>query len=374
MSEPSKTSMKWVPDYIEALSPYQPGKPIEELERELGITGAIKLASNENPLGPSPLGLAAAQRALAESNRYPDGAGHRLRVALATRFGVGTDEVGLGGGSNELIDLLVRTFCRPGIDEVVTHRYAFFMYRVSCGAHGVKLIESSVGDDLACDVDTMADAVTEKTRLVLLPNPNNPTGSYVPRAAFERLLAKLPAHVVLVCDEAYFEYAETLADYPVAEKYRGKTACKLVTLRTFSKAYGLAALRVGYAIADKDVIGYLNRVRMPFNVSTPAQEAALAALGDTAHVARSRQVNADGLVQLMNGLSRLDVRAFPSAGNFVLVDLRREAQPIYQALLRLGVIVRPLAPSGLLRHVRISVSTTEENARALAALAEVLRG
>jgi histidinol-phosphate aminotransferase len=372
MSDP-KRDVKWVPEHIEALSPYQPGKPIEELERELGITGAIKLASNENPLGPSPLGIAAAQRSLAESNRYPDGAGHRLRVALAARFGVSTEEVGLGGGSNELIVLLVRNFCRPGVDEVVTHRYAFFMYKVSCGAHGVKLVESAVGDDLACDVDALADAVTDRTRVVLLPNPNNPTGSYVPRAAFERLLARLPAHVVLVCDEAYFEYAETLADYPVAEKYRGKTACKIVTLRTFSKAYGLAALRVGYAIADKDVIGYLNRVRMPFNVSTPAQEAALAALGDTAHVARSRQVNADGLVQLMNGLAQLDVRAFPSAGNFVLVDLRREAGPVYQALLKKGVIVRPLAPSGLLRHVRISVSTAEENARALAALAEVLK-
>ncbi len=368
------SEIKWVPPYIEALSPYQPGKPIEELERELGITGAIKVASNENPLGPSPLGLAAAARALADCNRYPDGAGHRLRLALAARAGVTPEEVGLGGGSNELIDLIVRTFCRPGIDEVVTHQYAFFMYRVSCGAHGVKLIESSVGDDLACDVDTLAAAVSERTKVVLLPNPNNPTGSYVPRAAFERLLGKLPAHVLLVVDEAYFEYAETLADYPVAEKYRGKTVPRMVTLRTFSKAYGLAGLRVGYAIADQDIIGYLNRVRMPFNVSTPAQEAALAALDDRAHVERSRQVNADGLVQLTNGLARLDVRAFPSAGNFVLVDLRREAGPIYQALLRKGVIVRPLAPSGLLRHVRISVSTSEENARTLAALAEVLKG
>jgi histidinol-phosphate aminotransferase len=368
------SDMKWVPPYIEALAPYVPGKPVEELERELGITGAIKMASNENPLGPSPLGIAAAQRALADANRYPDGSGHRLRSALGKRFGVPVEDVVLGGGSNELIDIIVRTFCRPGVDEVVTHRYAFFMYKVSCAAHGVKLTEAPVGDDLACDVDTLAAAVTDKTRVVLLPNPNNPTGSYVGKAAFERLVAKLPAHVILVVDEAYFEYAETLPDYPVAERYRGKVAPRIITLRTFSKAYGLAALRVGYGVADPDLIGYLNRVRMPFNVSTPAQEAALAALDDSAHVTRSRQVNFDGLAQLAAGLAKLDVRAFPSAGNFVLVDLRRPAGPIYQALLKKGVIVRPLAPSGLLEHVRISVGTTEENARTLTALAEVLKG
>jgi histidinol-phosphate aminotransferase len=369
----SESKSAWVPPYIEALAPYVPGKPVEELERELGITGALKVASNENPLGPSPLGIAAAQRALAEAHRYPDGSGHRLRTALAARAGVSTEEIALGAGSNELIELLVRTFCRPGIDEVVSHQYAFFMYKVSCGAHGVKLVEARVGDDLACDVDAVADAVTERTRLVLLPNPNNPTGSYVPRAAFERLLSRLPAHVILVADEAYFEFAETLADYPIAEKYRGKVAPRVLTLRTFSKAYGLAALRVGYAIGDADLLGYLNRVRMPFNVSTPAQEAALAALGDGAHVERTRRVNADGLVQLTNGLARLDVRAFPSAGNFVLVDLRREAGPVYQALLRKGIIVRPLAPAGLFRHVRITVGTADENARVLAALADVLQ-
>jgi histidinol-phosphate aminotransferase len=367
------TQKTQVPPYIEALAPYVPGKPIEELERELGITGAIKMASNENPLGPSPAGIAAAARALAESNRYPDAAGHRLRAALATRVGVPIEDVILGGGSNELIDLIVRTFCRPGLDEVVTHRYAFFMYKVSCGAHGVKLTESAVGDDLACDVDTLAAAVTDRTRVVLLPNPNNPTGSYVTRPAFERLVAKLPAHVLLVVDEAYYEYAETLPDYPVAERYRGKVAPQIITLRTFSKAYGLAALRVGYGIGNADVIGYLNRVRMPFNVGTAAQEAALAALGDVAHVERSRQVNFDGLAQYAAGLAALDVRAFPSAGNFVLVDVRRPAGPVYQALLQKGVIVRPLAPSGLLQHIRISVGTSEENARTLAALADVLK-
>jgi histidinol-phosphate aminotransferase len=360
------------PPNIEALAPYVPGKPIEELERELGISGAIKLASNENPLGPSPKGLAAAHAALAQANFYPDGSGHKLRAALAAHAGVSIDEIVLGAGSNEIIDNLVRTFCLPGVDEVLTHKYAFMMYRVSCGAHGVTMREAEVTPELGCDVDALAAAVNERTKLVFLPNPNNPTGSYVPRAAFERLLDKLPSRVILAVDEAYHEYAVERPDYPIAEKYRTPARPYVMTLRTFSKAYGLAAMRIGWAIGDRRLVDYLNRVRMPFNTSTAAQEAALAALGDVEHVARSRQVNNAGLAQLAAGLAKLPVRAYPSAGNFVLVDLKREAGPIYQALLRRGVIVRPLAPTGLVQHVRVSVGTAEENARFLNALAEVL--
>jgi histidinol-phosphate aminotransferase len=350
-----------------------PGKPVEELERELGITGAIKLASNENPLGPSPKGIAAARAATAQANLYPDGSGHRLRTVLAARAGVSIDEIMLGAGSNEIIDLLVRTFCRPGVDEVLTHKHAFMMYRVSCGAHGVTMREAAVTPELGCDVDALAAAVHSKTKLVFLPNPNNPTGSYVTRAAFERLLEKLPARVILVVDEAYHEYASDIPDYPVAETYRGKERPWIVTLRTFSKAYGLAALRVGWAIADARIVSYLNRVRMPFNVATPAQEAAIAALDDVEHVTRSKQVNAAGLQQLGAGLAKLPVRAYPSAGNFVLVDVKREAGPVYQGLLQKGVIVRPMAGLGLPTALRVSVGTAEENARFLAALAEVLR-
>jgi histidinol-phosphate aminotransferase len=360
-----------VADHIETLLPYQPGKPLEELERELGITGAIKLASNENPLGPSPLGIEAARAALAEANRYPDGGGFRLRRALAERTAAPMDCLVLGAGSNEIIDLAVRVLCRPGVDEVVTHRHAFMMYRISCQAAGVALREAEVGPDLGCDVDALVDAVGPRTRLVFLPNPNNPTGAYVPRAAFERLLERLPRRVVLVVDEAYQEYATARADYPVAESYRAAHPL-LISLRTFSKIYGLAALRVGYGIADARVVDYLNRVRMPFNVSTVAQEAARAALDDTAHVERSRRVNAEGLEQLAAGLRPLPVRAFPSAANFVLVDLGRDAAPVYERLLRLGVIVRPLRGLGLASHVRISVGTRAENERLLAALASVL--
>ena len=210
----------FAPPNVEAIAPYEPGKPVEELERELGISGAIKLASNENPLGPSPKALAAAQAALPDVSRYPDGGGYRLRHALANALGVAPEEVILGAGSNDLIDLLVRTFCRPDRDEVVTHQHAFLMYRIACLAHGVPLREAEVSPDLACDVDALLAAIGSKTKLVFLPNPNNPTGAYVRRAAFERLLANLPPRVILAVDEAYHEYATVHADYPVAEKYR----------------------------------------------------------------------------------------------------------------------------------------------------------
>jgi histidinol-phosphate aminotransferase len=278
-----------VPPNVEKIAPYEPGKPISELERELGISGAIKLASNENPLGPSPKAVAAAQAALQDLNLYPDGGGHRLRHDLAAHLGVGPDEVALGAGSNELIDLFVRAFCHPGVDEVLTHQYAFVMYRISCQAHGVAFREAPVGSDLACDVDALASAIGPRTKLMFLPNPNNPTGSYVGRAAFERLLARVPRRVILVVDEAYHEYATMKPDYPSAESYRSEDRPLIVTLRTFSKIYGLAGLRVGYGIADKRIVGYLNRVRMPFNVSSPAQAAASAALGDVDHVERSRR-------------------------------------------------------------------------------------
>jgi histidinol-phosphate aminotransferase len=363
-----------VPPYIESLSPYVPGKPVEELERELGITGALKVASNENPLGPSPLAAEAARAAIADVNQYPDGGGFTLRQLLAARHGVGLDEIVLGAGSNEIIDMLVRTFCRAGIDEVVTHRYAFFMYKVSCASAGVTMHEADATAELGCDVDALLAKVkaTPATKLVFLHNPNNPTGSYIPRADFERLLAGMPAGVILCVDEAYFEYAEKLADYPTAEPYRKTAKPMIIWLRTFSKAYGLAGLRVGYGVADTKIVGYLNRVRMPFNVPSPAQAAAIAALNDVAHVDRSRALNTAGVKQLIEGAQKLGVKPYPSAGNFVLIDVGRPAGPVYQAMLQKGVIVRPLAPAGLLNHVRISVAGEADNARSLAALAAAL--
>jgi histidinol-phosphate aminotransferase len=364
--------MSLVPANIEALSPYQPGKPLAELERELGISGAVKLASNENPIGPSPRALAAVQAALGELNRYPDGSGHALRSSLAARHRVSQGEIMLGAGSNELIELLIRTFCDPQHDEVLSFQYAFMMYKLSAGAHGVRFVEAAANAELGCDVDALLARVTPATKLVLLPNPNNPTGSVILGAELERLVLAMPAHVVLAVDEAYVEYAQRLPDYAVAEPLRQRARCKLVTLRTFSKIYGLAGLRVGYAVADAAILDYMNRVRMPFNVSSLGMVGAVAALEDEAHVQKSQAVNAAGLAQLGAGLGGLGVTVYPSAGNFVLVDVKRPAAPVFQALLQKGVIVRPLAPSGLMSHLRISVATEAENARAIKALAEVL--
>jgi histidinol-phosphate aminotransferase len=346
---------------------------VEELERELGIHDAVKLASNENPLGPSPLALAAARAAAAETNRYPDGGCFRLRARLAEKLGVPQDRIVLGAGSSELVELIIRTFCRPGPDgdEVLTHRHAFFMYAVSAQAAGIAYRESAVGPDLRCDVDALAAAVTERTKVIFLPNPNNPTGAYVTRAELERLLTRLPERVILVVDEAYYEYARAIPDYPVAEAYRARRP-GITWLRTFSKAYGLAGLRIGYGVTSPEMATYLNRVRMPFNVPSVAQAAALAALDDQAHVDRSVRVNVEGMAQLTDGLGRLGLRVFPSAANFLLVGLGRDAAPVYEALLRRGVIVRPLRPAGLLQHLRVSIGTAEENARALAAFAEVV--
>ena len=360
-----------VPQNIESIVPYEPGKPIEEVERELGIHGAIKLASNENPLGPSPLGTEAARAALAGANRYPDGGAYRLRRAIAGHVGRTMEEIIVGSGSSELIDLAVRVFCRPGEDEVLTHRYAFVSYRIVSQAHGVGFKQVELRPDYSVDVDALAGAIGPRTRLVFLPNPNNPTGRPVPRADFERFLERLPPGVFLVVDQAYFEYAEGGDDYPDAAAYRERHPL-IITLRTFSKIYGLAALRIGYGIADPKLVGYLNRVRLTFNVSTAGQEAARAALGDVEYVARSRRTNVEGLVQLEAGLANLPVQTVPTATNFILVDLDRDAAPVYERLLRLGVIIRPLRPQGLPRHVRISIGTREENDRLLAALGEVL--
>ncbi len=365
---------KLVPPNIAHLAPYQPGKPVEELERELGIKGAIKMASNENPLGPSPRGMEAARAAIGEAHRYPDGGGFKLRAKLAAQRGVKPEQIVLGAGSNELIELMIRVFCRPGGEhEVLSHAHAFVMYKVSCQAAGVTYREAPVGADLGCDVDALADAINPRTRIVFLPNPNNPTGLYIARPAFERLLARMPPEVIFVVDEAYFEYAHGVADYPDAEAYRTPDRPLLVSLRTFSKAYGLAALRVGYGIADPHIVDYLNRVRLPFNVPMPAQAAALAALDDVEHVERSRALNAAGMTQLGEGFTRLGLHVTPSVGNFVLVNVGEghEAAKIYGDLLRKGVIVRPLAGYGLPRHLRVSIGTAEENARTLATFAEV---
>jgi histidinol-phosphate aminotransferase len=362
------------PSNILALHPYQPGKPIEELERELGAAwpkaGAIKLASNENALGASPRAAAAAREAMAQVHLYPDGAAFRLRARLAAHLGVDEREVAVGAGSNELIDLLVRAFLDED-EEVVAPAHAFICYRLAAQTHRRAYREAPNGSRFAIDVDAVLARVTPRTKLLFIANPNNPTGAYLGHASLERLCRALPPRVILALDEAYVEYVDA-ADYPDGLRLRA-TRERLVLLRTFSKVYGLAGLRVGYAVAPAPLVELLDRVRMPFNVSSIAQAAAVAALDDQEHVARSRALVNEQRPRLSAGISALGFDVFPSVGNFLLIDVPRgrSAAGVYAALLRRGVIVRPLQPYGLQTQLRVTVGTAAENARLLDALAEV---
>lgn len=349
---------------IEKIRAYEAGKPIEELARELGIADAVKLASNENPLGPSPRALEALRHGVASLHRYPDAAAYRLREKLAAHLGVRMDEVIQGNGSNELLDLLVRTFTTPS-DHIVFSQLSFVVYELASLAHGTPYTAVPMRDDTH-DLAAMAGAVTDRTRLMFIANPNNPTGTYVGREAVERLLREVPPEVIIVLDEAYCEYVDA-PDYPDGLKLRHLRE-RLVVLRTFSKIYGLAGLRVGYGVGPAPIIDYMNRLRNPFNVGSLGQEAAIAALDDREHVERSHRINREERQRLSSALSRLGVRVTPSQANFVYVDLRRPAREVYDQLLRRGVIVRVLGPSTC---VRITVGTPPENDRLLAALAEV---
>jgi histidinol-phosphate aminotransferase len=351
---------------IESLVPYEGGKPIEELARELGVSDAVKLASNENALGPSPLALEAARAVFASAHRYPDGACYRLRERIAAFHDVTPAEVLPGAGSNELLDLVVRTFATPA-HHVVFAEPSFVVYRIAALTYGVPFTAVPLAA-MVHDLPAMAGAVTPKTRVLFVANPNNPTGTHVGRSAVERLLRDVPAEVIVVMDEAYFEYADA-PDYLSSLELR-KLRERLVVLRTFSKAYGLAALRVGYAVAPAPIIDYMNRVRAPFNVTTPGQAAATAALDDRAHVEKSVRSNATERLRVVAGLQALGVKTAPTQANFVLADVGRPARPVYDALLRRGVIVRPFA--NLPTSLRVTFGLPEENDRFLRALTEVL--
>ena len=349
------------------IQPYQAGKPIEELERELGVAGAIKLASNENPFPPSERVLTALRSALAGLNRYPDGSGYYLRQALAKKHGVAPEAIVLGNGSNELIELLARTFVRPG-DEVVIPQPSFVVYpSIVQAVGGTRVVVSLKGHRI--DLPRMRRAITPLTKMVFVANPNNPTGTIVTAEEVEHFLDKVPEHVIVVFDEAYYDFAEG-PDFPdaLAHLRHGK---RVVVLRTFSKMAGLAGLRVGYAIADPDCAALMNRIRQPFNVNTLAQVAALAALQDEVHVQRTVEVVRQGVRDLAAALDAMGVRHVPSRANFIMVELP-DAIRVSEQLLKLGVIVRPLASFGLEQALRITVGTPEENTRLVQALRTVL--
>jgi histidinol-phosphate aminotransferase len=356
-----------VPEWIQNLAAYPPGMPLEELEREYGITGSIKLASNENPFGPSPRALEAIREVLGSLHRYPDGSGFYLRRALAERLGVAADAIILGNGSNDIIELVVRAFLRPG-DEAIMAEQAFVIYQMVVQATGATPRPIPL-KRYTHDLDAMAQAIGPATRLVFLANPNNPTGTIYARDEWEDFLESVPPHVVIVADDAYADYVEDPA-YPSSLAYhrRGRL---LLTLRTFSKIYGLAGLRIGYGVGPLEIVEILNRIRQPFNVNSLAHVAALAALGDVAHVDRTRANNREGLAFLRASCERLGRSVVPSWANFLLIDVGEGAR-VYEALLRRGVIVRPMDVYGLPRHLRVTVGTPAENQRFVDGLAAVL--
>jgi histidinol-phosphate aminotransferase len=355
---------------VQKLSPYVPGKPVDELARELNLdpAGIVKLASNENPLGPSPKALEAIRGELAELTRYPDGNGFELKRRLAERCRVQPKQVTLGNGSNDILDLVARAYLAPGQNAVFSE-FAFAVYPIATQAVGAqgKVVPAK---DFGHDLEAMLAAIDGQTRVVFVANPNNPTGTWFGPQALSAFLARVPEDVLVVLDEAYIEYAQG-DELPDGLDYLARFPNLLVS-RTFSKAYGLAALRVGYAISSAQVAEVLNRVRQPFNVNSLALAAACAALADEDYLQRSRQANDAGMAQLQDGLRALGLTWIPSRGNFIAVDFARDTAALNQALLREGVIVRPVAGYGMPNHLRVSIGTAEENTRFLAALAKVL--
>lgn len=353
---------------VAKLSPYQPGKPIEELERELGISNIIKLASNENPLGAGSLARQAAKKACEQLHLYPDGSGFQLKQKLADKLGVKSENITLGNGSNDLLVLIAQAFLGAG-DNAVYSQYAFAVYALatlSCSAVPVEVPARLFGHDL----EAMAAAVTGRTRVVFVGNPNNPTGTWFHQAALERFLAQVPERVIVVLDEAYFEFVEE-DNYPNGLDFLAAHP-NLIVLRTFSKIHGLAALRVGYSVSHPALADVLNRVRQPFNCNSVALAAAAAALDDQDHIEDSKNLNTTGLAQLAEGVGKLGFDYLPSVGNFLAVRMGANAASFYQALLHEGVIVRPLAGYAMADYLRVTVGLPEENERFLAALAKIL--
>ncbi len=354
-------------DGVENLVPYPPGKPIEELERELGIKGSIKLASNENPLGPSPKAVQAILDKVNGLHRYPDGSGYYLKTKLSEKFDLPMEQIMLGNGSNELIELLIRTFLAPG-EHVVQAFPTFLIYeKVVKGAGG--RITSVPLSDFTIDLDAVCGAVTPETKIVMVNNPNNPTGTAISTDDMKNFLRKIPDDVIVALDEAYIEFAtddvaqgvKLLSEHPL-----------LVVMRTFSKLYGLAGLRIGYGFAPENIVGYINRVRQPFNANTLAQAAAMAALDDDEFVTKTLHLTREGLEYLYESLDAMGLEYLPTQTNFFLIKMPISGKTVYERMLKQGVIVRAMESYGLPEHIRINVGLPEENRRFVDTLKNVL--
>jgi histidinol-phosphate aminotransferase len=352
--------------HIRDLAPYQPGKPMEELERELGITQSIKLASNENPLGPSPKAIEAIRAAAGDIHRYPDGASFALRERLSDALGVAQNQLVFGTGADEILELIAKTVIGPG-DEVVYAWPSFAMYPIVIQGMGGVGVPVPLNDEFTHDLDAMLAAITPRTRVMMLCNPNNPTGTSFGLTEFEKFVSSLPENLILAVDEAYFEFVRR-PDFPdtlsLLERRPGT-----IVLRTFSKIFGLAGIRIGYGVADAEFASFLERARHPFNVNRLAEVAALAALDDEEHVRQTFDLNAAGIEYLTSELHEMGIETWPTDTNFLLA---RTGADVFDPLLEKGVIVRPMGGFGLTEHVRISIGTPEENERFIKALAEVL--
>lgn len=353
---------------IAGLNPYQPGKPIDELTRELGISDIVKLASNENPRGPGPGVQAAIEAARDTLSRYPDGSGYALKQALSRHLGVQNAQLTLGNGSNDVLDLVARLVIEPGYEGIIAE-HSFVVYRLAITCAGGDVV-SVPARDYGTDLDGFLNAITPRTRVMFIANPNNPTGTWVDKQSLTSFLDQVPEQVWVVLDEAYFEYADT-PDYPDGLALLARYPNLIVT-RTFSKIHGLAALRVGYSVSSTAFADLLNRARQPFNVSSFGLAAAAAAIADQEFVTESRRLNALGMAQIVSGLTARGLPVIPSLGNFVSFDCGRPGGEVFQALLNKGVIVRPIAEYGLANHLRVTVGLEHENTRFLAALTEVL--
>jgi histidinol-phosphate aminotransferase len=354
-----------VSENINNLTPYVPGKPIEELERELGISGSIKLASNENPLGPSPKAIAAMRKVIEGLNRYPDGSGYYLSAALAKKYDVDIAQVILGNGSNELIELVVRTFVQPG-DEIVSADPSFVVYKmIAQAANAVNVIVPC--RDLRHDLDAMAEKITPKTKIVFIANPNNPTGTMNTKVEMDRFMGRVPDHVIVAVDEAYFEYV-THADYPDSLDYL-RAGKNILSLRTFSKIYGLAGLRIGYGITTAQIAELMNKVRQPFNTNSLGQAGALAALGDHKHVEKSIAINNEGKQFLYQTFQRLGIPYTPTETNFIFFEAPMDGRELYTVLLKQGVIIRPMGG----KRLRVTIGLPDENRRFVTELEKTLK-
>lgn len=359
-----------VSEAILSISPYKPGKPLEELAREYGVTEAIKLASNENPLGPSPKALDAIRRALDDVHRYPDGACHELVAKLSEKLAVSPQEIIIGNGSDDIIAMLTRAFLQPG-DEAVIADPTFLMYEISIRISGARIVKVPVEENLGIRIDAILDAIGKRCRIVFLCNPNNPTGAIVSTAEFRRLLDGMSENALLVVDEAYMEFVRD-PDCARSLALRVTTDHPIVTLRTFSKAYGLAGLRVGYGVMPAWVADVLHRVRQPFNVNTLAQVAATAALDDSEFLESSIRCVHEGIDWMQQQIAAMGLRCYPTQSNFFLIDVGNPADDVFEKMLRYGVIVRSMRAYGYPACIRVNAGTPQENRRFVEALQKVI--